>query len=600
MASIKVNHINYILPGDKQTIVNLDVEYQNQFTNQTEKKTMSFVIDTESDVYDINTEPFAEVESKTRTSSDEVKEFRFNNRHSMLYGQDGKKEINDIPNQQSKRADNLGRAIFDIKDVALKSAVASQIIDPNQKEQADVDDGFIEIYSPHLRKDPLGFCQVKNYSYGISDQTKIAPVLHQTTIKKSLLEDADKAKETVRTGEFYSELMSNNQANIKQSYSYYLNPRDITEEDDSHDGDNYEDEIQNSLPTYTYIPLKELKVPKRFTRTLRDIIGNELSSLLSVCRYNNRKRDRIVPRSPLVGINKNAYDEYILSAENVINDETYMLSASFPLDTLLGEGDLILVGSGQELDGYAFGSFSRTPTSYHQFITSFGNLSNDVISSLLIPKYNSIGMEHNYIFEVPLSKETYNKYDIGIVQGDLLVGKNAYDALYTTNISAVHDWHHTRDYVGIGSRGGKIYMKFYDDVEYDVVSPESVTTKGLDDYLSTGIKTDLSTKVMEKINKEDEERFPEEEDRLRSYQKVEVLDVINRFITETKHKANLYNVNINGLKTIIDKTTDENREEVEKLKLDIKNSIRNVLSKLVPAHTQMFGVTFRDESKLDC
>ena len=178
MAKINIKHINYVIPGEKETLVNADIEFKNQFNGNIETKTVTYVLDIEDDMDNHSIEPFKEINKNN-----------FNNRHAMLLNQEGETTVLSSTNDENARGYNLGRAAYDIKDVALKSAVASQLVDSSQKEQKDVDSGSIDIYAPHAVEDPIGFCQVKNYSYGLAAPTRVAPVLQQTSLQNYLLKN---------------------------------------------------------------------------------------------------------------------------------------------------------------------------------------------------------------------------------------------------------------------------------------------------------------------------------------------------------------------------------------------------------------------------
>ena len=545
MAKINIKHINYVIPGEKETLVNADIEFKNQFNGNIETKTVTYVLDIEDDMDNHSIEPFKEINKNN-----------FNNRHAMLLNQEGETTVLSSTNDENERGYNLGRAAYDIKDVALKSAVASQLVDSSQKEQKDVDSGSIDIYAPHAVEDPIGFCQVKNYSYGLAAPTRVAPVLQQTSLQNYLLN-------TINNPEA--------QKLAKVEYSYFLNPRNSTLREDL--VENFIENIDNALPTYTYVNLDELSIPKENLNTFSDLIGSPLSVLLSA-----RTKDGEYV-SPYAGKSKIYLDTYVLSAPDPQSQGAILtcnINLSVSLDSINGNTKFNNIVA-----------FSRKPHSLYQYVQSFKSLSNDVISTLLMPKVNSMEMDHNYIYEVPLNKRQFNKYDLGLVQGDFVVSKNAYNAEYSTNLSAKADFKQTREYIGIGARGNKIFLKYLDDVGYNRKQLQDAKVKGLSNVYDKNHTLETTNEAAEKIDKGDV---------VRTYQKVEVLETINRFLAETKHKANIFNVNIHGLMPILDNVIeDENTKEI--IKRDIKNSIKALVNRFIPAHTQLVDVTFDDKNQ---
>lgn len=122
----------------------------------------------------------------------------------------------------------------------------------------------------------------------------------------------------------------------------------------------------------------------------------------------------------------------------------------------------------------------------------------------------------------------------------------------------------TRDYIGINVCGNKLYLKFIDNVNYDTYPVDSNDIDEIKDIRTQERKT---------------EGYP--------FQKIEVLDSINRFRSNIRHKSPLFSVTINN--TGLGEIDSDLRN---KIKSDIKNNIRTMTKKLCPATTELFDVYF--------
>ena len=169
---------------------------------------------------------------------------------------------------------------------------------------------------------------------------------------------------------------------------------------------------------------------------------------------------------------------------------------------------------------------------------------------------------------------SYEKGDIYAQQIDL--AKNIYDSLYSMNMSSVTDIYECRQYCGINSSNGNIYLKFYDNMNYHY----ALSSKDAD----TGI---IEMQMRPDVKK----KFP--------FQKIEMY-LPNSFKTASTHKSNLFSVKIKkkGIERLItDETGSKDEKETKErlyrvLKRDIKNACKHIAERAAPVNTQFFDVFF--------
>lgn len=479
MPKFTLDEINYIVTDSRQKILNVD------FTDEInqKKRNVSFFTDNEDGSY-------------TNVLSIDFGIVNKNN-----YNEHGFVFLNE-PNA-------VIRALYDAKDVALKSAVAERITNRNEVNNngGETNDN-IEMYIPHFRENPLGFVQNKKYSYGMSEKTVIGPVIRSTTLYEQ------KHKQSLS-----STLKADSFGN--PTWKYFLNPYDKYNSDVSDPST-----VKNVLPTYLYTPLEALS----------NVIFNKLS----------------------------------------IENNHLLSSALTSADTLT------IIKN--EAAAHA--------NSYYSFIEYYGELSSSILSNLFKPVHNFENIDHNYIIEVPLKDDktttVNNQYALGIVNADMIMGKNIFDDIYDTNISSVSDFTRIRSYKGISTVGRKVFLTYFDDLSYSANNSEIDRNLTFEDVDSSGPQDVSETSSFSN------------EYLKRDYMKIECLDAINRFVSTSMHKANLYSVKVYGLDNnlLADKKFDSpNNEYRNNIKNDIKNSIRRIVTNFVPAHTQYFDVVDFQNSK---
>lgn len=471
MPNFQLEDINYIVTGSRQKILNVD------FKSETGKirKDVSFFTDNEVGTY--------EPTPLSASFSFDENENRNKNEYGFVFLNDPTRVI---------------RTLYDAKDIALKSAVAEQIgirRSENDPKSATERDGQIEIYFPHLRKDPLGFVQLDQYSYGMTDKTVVSPVIKRT--------DLYERKNEIQT-------VGDVSSNINASdWNFFLNPYDKYGS-----GPHDPGQIPNLIPTYLYTPLSNLQI----------ILFNTLS----------------------------------------VEHESMLNNPGLSAETL---------SSIEEMSrGYV--------SSYYSFLEFFKERGFDYLSNLFKPVYNFENIEHNYIVEMPLVYTSRlvnvdNQYQQALINADTIMGKNVLDDIYDTNTSAVGQFRHIREYQGINTGGKKLFLTYFDDKEY-VAPKDTPLSLNYKDYDLSGT-TDVGMTLTES-------------NKLRDYQRIECIDAINRFISTTLHKANLFAVRIYGLDSVLQDKTKYTAETKTRIKQDIRNSMRRIVSNFVPAHAQYFDV----------
>ena len=188
---------------------------------------------------------------------------------------------------------------------------------------------------------------------------------------------------------------------------------------------------------------------------------------------------------------------------------------------------------------------------------------------------NIQNVKYNYLVEIPENME-FNKYEDGYIQCNAFLAKNDLTYQYDMNVSGDLNGHvlnkiglyDTRDYIGLGVCGGKMYMKYRDNISYPMSADEHVRSKG--------------NVIQHKFNNEISADF--------SFQHVEIVNSLNRFSSSSNgHKSSMYSLSLNdtGLNS-------SNIAETTKAKLrqNITNSIRVIAEKICPANTQLFQVYF--------
>ena len=180
------------------------------------------------------------------------------------------------------------------------------------------------------------------------------------------------------------------------------------------------------------------------------------------------------------------------------------------------------------------------------------------------------GVKYNTLLEMPGT--ILNENDSGNIAANAFKGKNQYNSLFdmehTKNED--NDLKHARSYVKIDNCNNQIYFKYYDNLN----------------YVSQNDTTESIPQVQHLTAIPGEQRFGINQ----KYQNIETIDYISRYANQYGHKSNLYSVNINT--DIFDNSSivlDDKSKEF--LKNNIKSFVKNITSRMMPAHTQLFQVT---------
>lgn len=193
-------------------------------------------------------------------------------------------------------------------------------------------------------------------------------------------------------------------------------------------------------------------------------------------------------------------------------------------------------------------------------------------TQVFTPARNMSNIEYNYMVVVD-QQDNESIYDVGDIYAQQIdIAKNAYNSLYSMDISAASDGipcaNRCRDYRGVFTDGQYVYLKYYDNANYSQLS--SRVNDGIVDQYMVKSKTSA---------------YP--------FQKIETY-IPNNFETRCKHKSNLFSINIRNKKIEDLKQFDDPECEkiYEQIHTEIKNAIRTIADNICPVNTQFFDVYF--------
>lgn len=254
---------------------------------------------------------------------------------------------------------------------------------------------------------------------------------------------------------------------------------------------------------------------------------------------------------------------------NKTKNQPYYLRNDLPQRLTDGNYDEIIH---YMLKNEAIGTYLYTPCSklgFESYDKYFRNnlsvISTEGLANFFSPYSELYNIDYNYIVKIN-QNDINTMYKEGDIHGEMFIGKNAYDPLYSMNLSSDNKINNCRIYCGIQNSSGTPLLKYYDSVNYTC------------DRISKG-------KVqMTQENVLSTEEYP--------YQKVEYF-MTGSFKSNSKHKSTLFSVQINnsGLKTT---NNDDKKltEEKEKIRKSISNAVRELAESICPANTQLFKVEF--------
>ena len=161
----------------------------------------------------------------------------------------------------------------------------------------------------------------------------------------------------------------------------------------------------------------------------------------------------------------------------------------------------------------------------------------------------------NMIYELPI--DVYNDYYSSNVAANTIKTKNQYNAEYDMEHDSKHVLIHARDYTSIDNCGHEIYLKYYSNIDYS-----NSQTSSLNETQQYGI----------------------------TLENVEVIRGINRYLNNVGHKSHVYSVIVNT-----DMLSSVTQESIKSnLKSEIQNCVRQIVTSLAPAQTQLLHVVINE------
>lgn len=174
--------------------------------------------------------------------------------------------------------------------------------------------------------------------------------------------------------------------------------------------------------------------------------------------------------------------------------------------------------------------------------------------------------QKNYILKFPIS-DIVTDYEGGNVHADIYPCKNHLNSTYDIEINN-EQLNHNRKYCGLNKSGNDIYLKYYDNVNYDLIY------NGVENGLS------VLNAVQDATNS-----LP--------YQKIESFKKTT-FTNKKKHKSNLFSVRIKDL-VDISEVTDKENDVKNKIREELYISIQDIVKNVCPVNTQLFKVYFGNQ-----
>lgn len=191
------------------------------------------------------------------------------------------------------------------------------------------------------------------------------------------------------------------------------------------------------------------------------------------------------------------------------------------------------------------------------------SIQNSDLSSYFEPEYIIKNMSFNYICEIPLESDTFNNFEYGDMFADFFTCKNMLNSDYSMDMPEQTKLTNTRKYIELGSSTNGVYLKYFDDIEYN------------GNIFGNTISMDNGEKIEKNYN----------------FQNIEMIKSINRFEINTKHKSNVYSVKIKNINVDTLNTSNKYIKSIaEKIKLDIRNNIRDITKNVCPVNTELFNV----------
>lgn len=192
-------------------------------------------------------------------------------------------------------------------------------------------------------------------------------------------------------------------------------------------------------------------------------------------------------------------------------------------------------------DKDVYGSYILNEDIYSYISSDTGHITpNDVLISTLtfnknlIIKNNISDVKYNKLLEIP--GFYINDYDSGNLIANTYKLKNHYSGIYNMEHDQNNNLSNTRNYIGIGSFNDKVYLKYKDNND--------------------------------------------------NYEKIEVIQRLNRKLDSQKHKTTLFSLNINANMQL----QYDNNNMLAVIKKQVQNIVRKYVEKLKPVNTQLFKI----------
>jgi len=177
-------------------------------------------------------------------------------------------------------------------------------------------------------------------------------------------------------------------------------------------------------------------------------------------------------------------------------------------------------------------------------------------------------VKSNYFQTIDQNTECH-PFENGDIYGTIRRTKNAYNAMYSMEMPDENTLKSCRDYCGIGSCGSRLYLKYYDNQDYEL----------------TPTGNDIGT-AKEKIAEPSMSGYP--------FQKVEVVDELDYLTSDAKHKSSIFSVRIRNTALGDGSGGISDTGIKQKLRKDIANTVRTLVEQTCPANTTLFDVYFED------
>lgn len=277
MSIFKINNINRVIAGNKEKIVNLNFN----------GKDINYILDTENDGSDgINNSNVYD---------------NGNNTHGL----------------KPLSSSYIIRDMYDFKDVAIKSAIATRFI----YSKSEIKTKNIDIYLPYQYEDPYVFCQVEGYAYGLTKKTFSAPILEKTNLLKNSFKDDLGSIKLSRPAYSYCLNSGNYKNNNGISYYIYNTLSDLNADNKLSASSLYEF-ISNFNETSVDM-ISSLYMPKY---NMLDISSNYIVEIpVNSQKANNKYKDGIVNGDIIAGktLYSSTYSENAIDKCKFLNTRLY-------------------------------------------------------------------------------------------------------------------------------------------------------------------------------------------------------------------------------------------------------------------------------------